>query len=380
MAVLLSNLMISVNEGMFGNMLDTMTRSFLGHIQLHEKGYWDEQTLENTMEQHDALAAKLLASENIEGVTPRFQSFALASFGIRTRGAQIVGVDPQHEEKLMDLQSRITEGRTIEAKDNGILLGFEMAKFLQINVGDTLVLIGQGYRGVSAAGKHEVVGLLKMPSSGLNSNLVIMSLPTAQYLFGAEERVTGYTVVISNQNNLQKVENEILSVIDTSTKEVLTWPELMPELVQMKTTKIAGSYIYVGILYLIAGFGIFATILMMMSERSYELGVMLSVGMSRFRLIIMLMIETLLLSSIGVLAGTAISYPIMAYMKAQPVLLSGPSADAMIEMGFEPLMMTSTDPIIFITNGLILFIISFLIVAYPTISIWRMNAVNAMRK
>lgn len=380
MAVFLSNFMVSVNEGMFGNMLDTMTRSFLGHIQLHEKGYWDEQTLENTMAQQANLTATLLDTENIEGVSPRFQSFALASFGNRTKGAQIVGVNPQHEVKLMDLQSRITQGRTIEIADNGILLGNELAEFLQIKLGDTLVLIGQGYRGVSAAGKYQVVGLLKMPSAGLNKNLVVMALPAAQYLFGADGRVTGYTIVVSNQNALQKAKNNMLSIIDTATKEVLTWPELMPEMVQMKTTKIAGSYIYVGILYLIAGFGIFATILMMMSERAYELGVMLSVGMSRSRLVIMLLIETLLISMIGVLVGTAFSYPIMAYMKTHPIALTGPSADAMLEMGFDPLMMTSTDPLIFITNGLILFIIACLIVAYPAISIWRMNAVNAMRK
>ena len=67
----------------------------------------------------------------------------------------------------------------------------------------------------------------------------------------------------------------------------MTWPELLPEMVQMRTTKVAGSYIYIGILYLIAGFGIFATVLMMMAERSYEFGIMLSVGMSRFRLTIM---------------------------------------------------------------------------------------------
>lgn len=181
-------------------------------------------------------------------------------------------------------------------------------------------------------------------------------------------------------SDLEKAQQEVLAAVDTSQHEVMNWLELMPEMVQMKTTKIAGTYIYVGILYLIAVFGIFATVLMMMAERSFEFGVMLSVGMSRGRLMLMMGVETLLISTLGVLAGTAVSYPFLLYMKLNPISLAGATGDAMLEMGFEPLMITSTEPGIFITNGMLLFIISCLIVLYPTFKIWKMNAVKAMHK
>ena len=380
MAVFLSNFMISVNEGVFGNMLDSMTRTFLGHIQIHAHGFWDDQSLDNTIEQDDELVAQMVATDHVQAVTPRLQSFGLASFGTQTRATQVVGVDPESEKELMDLDKRLYEGRSISSSDNEILLGYELADLLKLQLGDTLVIIGQGYHGVSAAGKYEVVGLVKMMSPMLNRSLVIMPLPLAQYLFSCEDRITGYTLVVDDTDAPEKATADIFPLVDTTALEVMTWPELLPEMMQMKTTKIAGSFIYVGILYLIAAFGIFATVLMMMAERLYEFGIMLSVGMTRGRLMTMMVAETFMITVLGILSGTAVSYPIMYHLKVNPIPLTGVAAEAYENIGFEPLIMTSTAPNIFLENGLILFVLSCFIALYPIYVIWKMNAVEAMHK
>lgn len=380
MAVFLSNFMISLNEGIFGNMLDNMTKAFLGHVQIHEKGFWDEPVLDNSMEASSELETMALESKHVKAITPRLQSFGLASFGTQTRATQVIGVNPQKEEQLMNLDKHLIAGRSIVEDDNGIMLGNKLAEYLKIDLGDTLVIIGQGYHGISAAGKYEVVGLLKLPSPDLNRNLVVMPLKKAQYLYSAENRLTGYTLVVDDSDRPEKATADILPHVDTTKLEVMTWPELLPELIQMRTTKVAGSFVYIGILYLIAGFGIFATILMMMAERSYEFGVMLSVGMTRTRLILMMVAETFMITVLGILLGTLISYPVMYWMRINPFPLTGDAVEIYEQMGIEPLIMTSTAPNIFINNGLILFVISFIIALYPVYVIRKMNPVKAMHK
>lgn len=380
MAVFLSNFMISINEGIFGNMLDNMTRSFLGHAQVHQNGYWEDQTLDNAFEADDTLVATMKSADHVVAVTPRIQSFGLASFENQTRASQVVGVDSEKERPLMDLEKHLHEGRTITQNDNGIMLGHKLASYLKASIGDTIVIIGQGYHGVSAAGKYEIVGLLKLPSPDLNRNMIVMPLPLAQYLFSAENMLTGYTLVVDDADRPERATANIIPNVDTSKYEVMTWPELLPEMVQMRTTKVAGSYIYIGILYLIAGFGIFATILMMMAERSYEFGIMLSVGMARGKLIAMMVLETFLITVLGILVGTAVSYPLLHYMNVNPIPLTGEASETYETMGIEPLMMTSTDMSIFIDNGLFLFVISCLIALYPILKIWKMNPVKAMHK
>ncbi len=380
MAVFLSNLMISLNEGVFGNMMDTVTRTFLGHVQVHRNGYWEDQILDNAMEVNDQLSDLMLANEHVTAVTPRLQSFGLASFKDKTKATQVVGVDPELEAKLMDLESHLFDGRVITRDGHGIMLGHKLAEDLKAVIGDTLVIIGQGYHGVSAAGKYEIVGSLKFPSPEINRRMIVMPLGLSQYLFSAENMLTGYTLIVDDTDRPEKATKGIISQVDTLKYEVMTWPELMPEMVQMRTTKVAGSFIYIGILYLIAGFGIFATILMMMAERSYEFGIMLSVGMARGRLIMMMVMETLLITVLGILAGSALSYPMLYYMKVNPIPLGGVAAETYEEMGIQPLIMTSTDPAILIDNGLFLLVISCLIAMYPIIKISRMNPVEAMHK
>lgn len=380
MAVFLSNFMISINEGVFGNMLDNMTRSFLGHVQVHQQGFWNDPILDNAMPESAELAELLQSSNHVEAVTPRLQSFGLASFRNQTRATQVIGIDPKREQSLMNLEKHLIQGRTINLTDDGIMLGDRLAQFLKIELGDTLVIISQGYHGVSAAGKYPVVGLVKLPSPDLNRSLIIMPLPLCQYLFSAEGLLTGYTLVVDDTDKPEKAANAIIPQLDTAIYEVMTWPELLPEMVQMRTTKIAGSFIYIGVLYLIAGFGIFATILMMMAERSYEFGIMLSVGMKRAKLVSMMIVETLLITIIGILAGSLVSYPILYHLKLNPIPIGGPAAEAYEEMGIEPLMMTSTNIDILVNNGLILFVISCLIAIYPAVKIWRMKPVEAMHK
>ena len=74
----------------------------------------------------------------------------------------------------------------------------------------------------------------------------------------------------------------------------MSWDELQPELVSMIEADKAGGVFMKAILYMIITFGIFGTILMMISERKRELGVMIAIGMQRHKLGIILFFETLI--------------------------------------------------------------------------------------
>ena len=79
----------------------------------------------------------------------------------------------------------------------------------------------------------------------------------------------------------------------------MDWKELIPDLVRAKALDSAGNYIVYCILYLIIAFGIFGTILMMTKERSYEFGVLVAIGMRRFRLSATVWLEVIMLQCAG---------------------------------------------------------------------------------
>ena len=62
--------------------------------------------------------------ENVEYILPRLESFALVSSGELTKGAMVMGVDPEKEDHLTSIGKKIIAGQYLKQKDDGVLLGF----------------------------------------------------------------------------------------------------------------------------------------------------------------------------------------------------------------------------------------------------------------
>ena len=130
---------------------------------------------------------------------------------------------------------------------------------------------------------------------------------------------------------------------------------------------------------MIITFGIFGTVMMMTNERMYEFGVLISVGMRRWKIALVLFIETLLVSTIGIISGVVAVEPLVYYFHYNPIKLTGQAAEAIKEYGMEALMPTSIDPTIVLAQAVIVIVISLCISIYPAVIISRVKPVNAMR-
>jgi len=134
------------------------------------------------------------------------------------------------------------------------------------------------------------------------------------------------------------------------------------------------------ILYVLVSFGIFSTLLIMMVERRYETGMLVAIGMTKTRLQLLVMLESLLTVVMGSVLGMLISFPIVSYMSRHPIRITGEMAKAYQRFGFEPIFPTSTDPMIFLGQGLIVFIIGLVLSLYPVYVVAKLDPVKAMRK
>ena len=187
MAVVLAIGIRSFQKGVYGNMISNAVRFSTGYIQVHAKGYWEDQSINNSFEPGSELKTALNKDRNISLTVPRLESFALASSGPHTKGVEVIGIDPAKEEAMNNLKGKIIAGKYFKENETGqgILIGDGMAHYLQLNLGDTLVLLGQGYHGSTAAGQYLIQGIFHFPLEQLNSSLVYLNLPDAQALFGA---------------------------------------------------------------------------------------------------------------------------------------------------------------------------------------------------
>jgi len=378
-AVLLSAFMKSMQEGSYENMVDLAVKFYSGAIQIHQKGYWENQSLNNSLTHDEAIEKALDETKHLDFYTPRIESFALASSENLTKGAMVLGVDPENEDKITKLKSKIQEGNYLKNDDDGVLIASDLAKFLNLKVNDTLVLLGQGYHGVSAAGKFPVRGIIKHPNPEFNKLLVVMSIPACQDFYSAYGLLTSYVIMVDDYRKLSSVQHHLQKNIDTEVYEVMNWKEMQPVLVQQIESDRQTAVIFKGILYLVIAFGILGTIIMMMSERKREFGVIIAVGMQKYKLKSIVFFETILLGFIGVVSGAIGSLPLLIYFYKNPIPLTGKAAEAIEQYGFEPAMYFSIIPSVFTNQAITVFVFTLLIALYPIYYLNSLKVMNALR-
>jgi ABC-type lipoprotein release transport system permease subunit len=376
--VLLATIMSSMQEGSYSSMINNIVKFYSGYIQVQNEDYWENKTINNTLIPTDTLINRIKSVKEVILYTPRLESFALASSEEITRGSLVIGIDPVQEKEVMNIGQWIVDGKYLEADDQGVLVGFDLAKYLELSVGDTLVMIGQGYHGTTAVGEYPIRGILKFPSPDLNKQSIYMELRTAQEFYSADHLVTSMVLMLENQYNLNKAIRKLSNQIK-SPYRVMSWEEMHPELLQMVEADRAGATVMKAILYIIIGFGVLGTIMMLVAERKREMGVMIAIGMQRFKLASILFFETIYIGLIGVIVGFAGSIPLIAYFYNNPIPLTGDTGKTMEEMGFEPLMYFSWLPSVFYNQVITVFMITAIIAIYPVIISHQLRVHLALR-
>jgi ABC-type lipoprotein release transport system permease subunit len=378
-AVLFAIIMKSLQNGVFNNLIKNVVGYYSGYIQIHQKGYWDEQVLDNCFALDNSLIEKLKQNPQINVIVPRLETFVLISKGNSTKGCMLVGTDAVKENELTQLKNKIIKGGYFQNYEEVVILAEGLAKRINATVNDTIILFGQGYHGVMAAGKFKIKGIVHLASPQMNDAFVYLPLTATQYYLGAENRLTSLSLGIDNPGMMNPIVKNLQPSIGKN-YVVMCWQEMMPEISNHIKADGFSFYIFSGILYLIIGFGLFGTILMMTVERMYEFGMLIAIGMKKSKLKIILLGETFLITLLGVVLGILLSMPSVIYLQEKPIRFSGEIAKAYEQFGFEALFPAEFDLKIFFTQSLIVLFMALLIGLYPLWFVGGLNPVNAMKK
>ena len=362
--VLLATLMNSLQDGTYENMIDMMVKLSSGYLQVQDAEFRENRSINNIFYPDDDLLEKLQSVDNVTTVAKRLESFALISSGPNTRGGAVIGIEPGKDQETSNLANWISHGDFLGEGDDHVLVTASVAKHLGLELNDTVILISQGYRGVTAAGMYPIRGILTFTTPQMNNLGVFIDVTVGQELFSTEGSITSLMVMVDNYNVVDRVQRE-LAALTNDQIIVVNWQELNPELVQIIESDKAGSVLMLGVLYIVIGFGIFGTIIMMVAERKREFAVMVAVGMQKYKLGLILFFETVLIGIIGVLAGFVVSVPVIFALVDYPVRLPDELAEAYIQYGFEPYFFFGIAPPVFINQMLTVFIITLIISVYP---------------
>jgi len=377
-AVTLTLLLAALNYGQDDDTMRMSVSLSTGYLQVQGNGYWEERSFDQSFELTDSLQLTLLRHPHITTVNPRIESVALVSRGAETRISPVIGIDPETEHAMTGLKKRVVRGTYLADTSRGILIAEGLAARLHLDVGDSVVLFSQGYQGTTAAQELTIAGILHFPIPKMNDAMVFLALPKAQEFFNAANRVTSIALMIDDPKEYRAVQSSLSRGLE-SQLVVMSWEEMLPEIVQAIALNDAGSVIIFSVFYVVIAFGVFGTVMMMTLERTREFGLLISLGMRRGKLLLVTTLEAILVSMIGAIAGLAVSIPIVLYFHHHPIHIWGELAKAYESYGFEPIMSVNADASLFYSQTIIVFVIALVSSLYPLLFIRKIKPVSAIQ-
>lgn len=377
LAVILATAMQSLQKGVYKRMIENVVTYHTGYVQVADSLHWKEGSLDagyqpDTLESHTA-------DLDVQWIH-RIENGALVSSDSQTAVAIVIGTQPEKETELTQLADRMVEGSYFNGASRGVIVARGMAFRMNLQVGDSIIMLSQGYRAQSAGGKFKVLGIAQFGSPDLDGKLIYMTLNDAQEFYSMPSLVTKSTAMVGSnqyQELAQKVKLELAA--QNSVMEVKTWEEMMPELVSAVELDSTGGKVMLGILYFIISFGIFGTVLMMLQERKREFGVLTAIGMRKEKLSRVVNLELIFMSIIGAVAGMVGAIPVILLLHHYPIRLSGNLKQAYENYGFEPVLQAGIFPEVFINNMAVVLVIALIISLYPRSVLKRMRTIDNLK-
>ncbi len=381
-ATMLLVFMLSFQFGSYDIMINTAVKIHTGHVQVQAAGYNDKMDIRLVVPDPAAVYNLVKDIREVEAYTSRANAFALVSSSDRTYGILLTGIDPEREAKVSTLVKLVRRGEYLAGEDRDMaLVGDLLAENLKVDIGDDLVLLGQGRDGSVAASILKVKGIFSSGQDKFDRNSIQMPLGYFQDVFSMNGTVHEIVVLSRSLKEVKIIKKELgagVGGIDSDGNlAVLDWMELMPGLIQsIKLDLVSGLIMYV-ILIVVVAFSILNTFLMVIFERTREFGVLMAVGMTPGRLMRSLFLESMSITCIGIILGIISGGMVTWYFQVHGILISGAS-ELLSQFGLPDRMYPQLSVLSISVGAGIVLIITILTAVYPVLKVWRLKPLKAM--
>ncbi len=368
-----------IGEGMRNLLISQAVDSRSGALQVHKKGYLDEQEalpLDLTLPHDDAFVARMARVPGVRAVSGRLAFTGLVTNGEIASMVMVQGLDPARE-------PRVTPGRAEElqpgdgswlspARETGAVVGRQLAESMDRELGSLLTLTAAGPGGAMNALDLEVAGIARGGVMFESKRSVQVPLAYAQALLGMQGQVTEYAIAVDDLGAVDVVKRRLAQELGPD-YEVSSWGDVQPFLRDManRVGLILRGVSFV--LFAIVVLGVINTMLMSVYERVREIGTLLAIGLRRRQVLWLFLSEALLLGALGGLVGALLGFGVTVLLGARGITFQVPGNV------YEEHLFLVPSVTVALTAFLVAVLGALLAAAWPARKASLMNPVDALR-
>ena len=357
--------------------VDDAIRFQTSHLQLHHPDFGDDKASEFMLDQD--IYNQIKENKNIIGITERTIVTGMVRSSRGARGIIIKGVDPQTETTVSEISESLLEGKFFtEEKKNEVIISKEIAEKLKLGLRKRLVLQFQDMNKEIVSASFRVAGIFKTGNNITDLSMLLVNRKDINRLLGAENAVHEIAILLDDPTA------DLLATQDKLKKEfpntlIENYREISPE-VQLYESQIYISVSILMFIFMLALiFGIINTMLMAVLERSRELGMLMAIGMNKLRVFGMIVLETIMLGTIGAPLGMAAGWLTVKFLNKRGLDFSEYS-EGTEAFGIKSFLRPELDSEIYFILMVAVFVTALLASIYPALRAIKLRPIEAIRK
>ncbi len=299
--------MTALMRGMVDEMIRDGIDSLPGYVQIHHTGFRDDPSIDNSLKAPGPELLLALESSAASGWTSRVRVPAMISSERDSRGITLLGVDPAGEIAIgFDLDNMV-EGRFLDSsEDTGLVVGRKLLERLETSLGKRVVVMSQDPENNVTDRGFRIVGVYKASLESQEENFVYGGRSNIQSLLKTGSMVS--EIAIAGHD--YRAVDDLLTIITGASppgSEVLPWMELESYLSSMMNMMDGFVLVWIIVIFLALSFGLINTLMMAVFERIREIGLMQALGMRPSSILYLILMESLLLLTLGLLTGNILA-------------------------------------------------------------------------
>ena len=374
-------------EGIAAEMVENATGLVSGQIEIHANEYRPERSLYETIGGREgtdigALLQAVSADPTVVAVAPRVYAGGLISSGDATSAGMLMGIDPVLELALSRFLDELQVGRLPIPGRNELLIGEEMARQLVVEVGDEVVVVAPGADGSMGNDLFQIVGTFRTGLAEIDTSFGVLPVADLQALIVLDPGRVHEVVVSTADPWIAEATAVRLAGLLTPMGldiEVAPWTELRPEMVEYVSLIDSFYLIIIGVVFVVAIFGVANTMLMATFERRREFAVMLAIGATPLKVVLAVLHEAAVMGLLSLVIGSGITIPIMVWWHNAPPDMSWLYGE-LTAFGtlMRPTLRVEYNFAVWIQAGLALLLTALLAALYPAVRAARVPPADTL--
>ena len=303
--------MFGMSNSIVSDMFETATRVDTGHFQIRHVERRGMGSAIPLMHDPKSVLAALDKIDGIEWRTVRLDMPALASVADRSQAIYVQGVIPEEVAPISSIQDLVVKGTYLKNGQSGAVIGEELAALLSVNIGDEITLLGAHPETGLGVLKVPIVGIYQAPISAMGRTVIQTTLTTARQLARSPDAATAVVVRVNDVHgpwDIGKIEAVAaqLEGLLPEDLEVLDWRKLAPQVSGYVGILRPAMFIFAVIFFGLGALVVLNTLYLSVMERTRELGLIIALGASRWRVMGMVLTEAGVIAVIGAVYGALI--------------------------------------------------------------------------